>query len=183
VLDLLGSRFIVIIKELVELDPQIESSIQEMLDLAYNGDFSSEDWGHASGGLYFVGYLEETIVAHGSVVPREMLIDGRRLTVGYVEAVAVLPAYSGQGLGSLLMRRITEFCRENYALSMLSTDEKRFYERHGWRQFNGESFIAFEAEVVRSADEDEGLMFLPSEKNEEVDIRRATCQARSGDSW
>jgi aminoglycoside 2'-N-acetyltransferase I len=173
----------VIIKEMVELDPHLESSIQEMLELAYEGDFSSEDWEHTSGGRYFVGYFEETIVAHGSVVPREMLIDGQQVTVGYVEAVAVSPVYSGQGFGSMLMRRITEFCRDSYELSMLSTDEKNFYEKCGWLQFTGESFIACKNAEIRSADEDEGLMFLPSDKNERRDIRRAVCQARSGDSW
>jgi aminoglycoside 2'-N-acetyltransferase I len=179
----LEGRFNVIIEEMVELDTHLESSIQKMLESAYEGDFSPEDWEHTSGGIYFVGCLEETIIAHGSVVPREMLIDGQEVIVGYVEAVAVSPAYSGQGFGSMLMRRITEFCRDNYELSMLSTDEKSFYARCGWLQFTGESFITLENAEIRSADEDEGLMFLPSAKNERVDIRRAVCQARSGDSW
>jgi predicted acetyltransferase len=112
-----------------------------------------------------------------------MLIDGQQVTVGYVEAVAVSPVYSGQGFGSMLMHRITEFCRDSYELSMLSTDEKNFYEKCGWLQFTGESFIACKNAEIRSADEDEGLMFLPSDKNERRDIRRAVCQARSGDSW
>ena len=172
-----------IIKQIVELDSNLETSLQEMLDLAYEGDFSSEDWEHAVGGLHFIGFLADTIIAHGSVVPREMFIDGHILTVGYVEAVAVSPKCTGQGFGSILMRTITDFCLDNYELSMLSTDEKMFYQRLGWHQFTGESFIRLDNSEIRSAEEDEGLMFLPSDKSNKRNILRAVCQARSGDSW
>ena len=129
-----------IIKEVIDVDSKTASSIRLLLELAYDGDLSSEDWEHTLGGQYFLGLRDDIIIAHGSVVSRKMFIDGRALTAGYVEAVAVLPAYWRQGFGTQLMTQITQFCYDNYELSMLSTDEKHFYKKLGWRQFRGESF-------------------------------------------
>lgn len=172
-----------IIKSFAEIDPELESSIRDLLDLAYEGDFSSEDWEHTLGGQHFIGFLENTIIAHGAVVPRPMTINGTNLTVGYVEAIAVLPSQWRHGFGTQLMKVVTQFCHNNYEISMLSTDENQFYERVGWTQFQGESFVKKSDMEVRTAEEDESLMFLPGKKSEITQIQRAMCDARSGDSW
>ncbi len=172
-----------IIKNFTDIDSELESSIRDLLDLAYEGDFSSEDWEHTFGGQYFIGFLENTIIAHGAVVPRPMTIDGAISTVGYVEAIAVLPSQWRHGFGTQLMKEVTQFCRNNYEISMLSTDENQFYERIGWHQFQGESFVKKSDAEVRTAEEDEGLMFLPGNNGEKTQIHRAVCDERSGDSW
>ena len=46
-----------IIKNFADIDSELESSIRDLLDLAYEGDFSSEDWEHTFGGQYFIGFL------------------------------------------------------------------------------------------------------------------------------
>ena len=172
-----------IVNQVNEVSSKTESSIRALLDLAFEGDFSPEDWEHTFGGQYFIGLLEETIIAHGSVVPRNMFIDGQAITVGYVEAIAVLPSHWRQGFGTQLMQQITQFCQDNYELSMLSTDENQFYERLGWRQFKGESFVRSENSEVRTSDEDAGLMLLPGKKSQIILIRRVVCESRSGDDW
>jgi aminoglycoside 2'-N-acetyltransferase I len=172
-----------IIKEVVDVDSDTEISIRALLDLAYEGDFSYEDWEHTFGGRHFIGFLDDTIIAHGSVVPRNIFIDGKSLTVGYVEAIAVLPSHWRQGFGSQLMQQITKFCQDNYELSMLSTDEDQFYKRLGWKQFQGESFVKNGDSEVRTAEEDEGLMFLTGKSSQIREIRRAVCESRSGDDW
>ena len=172
-----------IIKHVVEINPHLESSIRALLEVAYEGDFSSEDWEHTFGGQYFIGYLDETIIAHGCVVPRNMTIDGQGLIVGYVEAIAVSPTLWRQGFGTQLMTHITKFCKNNYELSMLSTDENEFYKRLGWRNFLGESFVRNGDLEVRSTEEDEGLMVLNGKDSQIGKIRRAVCEMRSGDSW
>ena len=172
-----------IIKNLADIDSELESSIRDLLDLAYEGDFGSEDWEHTFGGQYFIGFLENTIIAHGAVVPRPMTINGNNLTVGYVEAIAVLPSQWRHGFGTQLVKEVTQFCQNNYGISMLSTDENQFYQRIGWLQFQGESFVKNSNTEVRTAEEDEGLMFLPGKKSEITEIRSAVCDARSGDSW
>lgn len=44
-----------------------------------------------------------SVLAHGSVVQRRVLHNGRSLRVGYVEAVAVRPGLRRQGLGGQVM--------------------------------------------------------------------------------
>jgi hypothetical protein len=66
---------------------------------------------------------------------------------------------------------------------MLSTDEKHFYEKLGWRQFQGESFVRSGESEFRTVEEDGGLMFLPGKNCETKEIRRAICEPRSGDDW
>ena len=172
------------ILELVDqVNPETESRIRTLLDLAYEGDFSSEDWEHTFGGKYFIGYLGDAIIAHGSVVPRNMFIDGEAMTVGYVEAIAVLPSHWQQGFGTQLMQQITKFCKDNYELSMLSTDENQFYKRLGWCQFQGESFARTGELEVRTFEEDEGLMLLHGRNSQIREIQRAVCESRSGDDW
>jgi aminoglycoside 2'-N-acetyltransferase I len=172
-----------IVKQVVGVDSETESSIRALLDLAYEGDFTDEDWEHTFGGQYFIGFLGGAIMAHGSVVPRNMFIDGKSVTTGYVEAIAVSPTHWRQGFGTQLMTQVTVFCQDHYELSMLSTDENHFYERIGWLQFLGESFTRNGDYEVRTAEEDEGLMFLPGKKSDITQIRRAVCDARSGDAW
>ncbi|MDG4863114.1 GNAT family N-acetyltransferase, partial [Streptomyces sp. T-3] len=61
-----------------------------LLDDAFDGDFSDEDWDHGLGGLHACVHDETgTLLAHGSVVQRRVLHAGRSYRVGYVEAVAV----------------------------------------------------------------------------------------------
>ena len=81
-----------IIKRVREINADNEKSIRALLDLAYEDDFSPQDWQHTFGGQYFIGFLDDMIIAHGSVVSRKMVIDEQAVTVGYVEAIAVLPS-------------------------------------------------------------------------------------------
>ena len=66
---------------------------------------------------------------------------------------------------------------------MLSTGDKEFYRRHGWLDFEGESYILQEGVKVRSEDEDEGLMFLLGLQYQKVHPKEVVCESRTGDSW
>jgi predicted acetyltransferase len=92
-----------------------------------------------------------------------------------VQVIAVLPAYRLQGFGTQLMKQITQFWYDNYQLSTLSTDEKQFCEKLGWRQFLGECFVINGESEVRTAEEDDGLMLPPGKNCGTSEIRRATC--------
>jgi aminoglycoside 2'-N-acetyltransferase I len=48
--------------------------IAKLLEDSYEGDFSEQDWQHTFGGARFVGTLDDQIVAHAAVVPREVWI-------------------------------------------------------------------------------------------------------------
>ncbi|HEY8635733.1 MAG TPA: GNAT family N-acetyltransferase, partial [Candidatus Limnocylindrales bacterium] len=52
---------------------------------------TEDDWKHSLGGTHFVLELDGEIVAHASVVERELHVGGKPLRTGYVEAVATAP--------------------------------------------------------------------------------------------
>jgi aminoglycoside 2'-N-acetyltransferase I len=163
--------------------PDKSAEISALLDLAYEGDFSAEDWDHSLGGSRFLGYLDSELIAHGVIVTRRIWLNEIEYQVGYLEAIAVLPKYQRHGYGSKLLTRLTEYAKANYSVSMLSTDEKEFYRRFGWLDFSGESYVLTNGELVRSADEDAGLMWLPGANSDLVELTKAVCEARSGDAW
>lgn len=162
---------------------KVESEILNLLKDAFEGDFSEEDWQHSLGGVRLIGFMNEEIVAHGAVVPRAVRIDDVEEIIGYVEAIAVDPRFWRQGIGTALMEEITKICKSQYQFSMLSTGEKDFYRRFGWVDFKGESYVDLGEKVVRSEEEDEGLMYLGVGKYLNVSPLKVVCKSRAGDAW
>ena len=167
----------------VDLNQSIEAELLELMNDAFEGDLSEEDWQHTYGGIRFMGYLNDELIGHGAVILRSMKVDGDEIKVGYVEAIAIDPRHWRQGYGSRLISEITLYCRSKFSFSMLSTSEKAFYRKYGWMDFEGESYVS-QAEVeVRSKEEDEGLMYLFG-RNEIARVpRKIVCESRSGDAW
>lgn len=166
-----------------ELNTELESNLQELLRIAFEDDFSEQDWDHTFGGQRFLGVLNDQLIAHGSVVTRLMEVDGLRMPVGYVEGVAVNAVHWGNGFGSLLMAEITAYCKSEFELSMLSTDEKDFYRKHGWIDFKGRSYVLRNGIQTPTIEEDEGLMCLFASNQDRHGPRSVVCETRSGDCW
>jgi GNAT superfamily N-acetyltransferase len=93
------------------------------LNGAYEGDFSDSDYENALGGRHFILFESGQLIAHASVVTRSISIDDSAWKVGYVEAVAVASDFRDRGLGRQIMQQVTDFCRGNYEVAMLSTGE------------------------------------------------------------
>lgn len=166
-----------------DLNAHIVSSLRELMAKAFEDDFSDDDWKNTFGGMRFFGYLEDRLIAHGAVVPRKMHIDGENVDVGYVEAIAVEPKHWRKGYGSLLLADITSFCKSEFSLSMLSTDETDFYSKSGWRVFQGMSYVLQDGKEFRTEDEDDGLMFILGDEPGLKEPHKAVCNSRSGDAW
>jgi aminoglycoside 2'-N-acetyltransferase I len=161
--------------------------LRELLSAAWADDseeFTDEDWNHAVGGLHFVLEDAGTIVAHASVVERELRTGGHRLVTGYVEAVAVWPTHRRRGYGTALMRDLDEYIDRTFQLGALDTGSPAFYERLGWVVWNGPTFVRTDSEWVRTREEDGNVLVRLTSTSPELDLASPiSCDWRSGDVW
>ena len=146
--------------------------------------FTDEDWDHSIGGMHVVLELDDAIVAHASVVERELHVAGHGLRTGYVEAVAVAPDRHGQGLGSLVMSNVDDYIRGRFELGALGTGRHSFYERLGWQAWLGPSFVRT-ADGDRPTPNDDGyILVLRTPATPPLDLTGSiSCDWRPGDVW
>ena len=171
-----------------ELSKAEVARIRELLELAFGPDederFTEDDWQHAIGGVHFVLRLDGEIVAHASVVERELQVDDRPLRTGYVEAVATTPGRQGQGLGTIVMRDVGSYIADRFELGALGTGSHHFYERLGWLTWQGPSFVRTADGPRRTSDEDGYILVLPTPSSPTLDLTGSiSCEFRAGDVW
>ncbi len=113
--------------------------LRRLLDEAFAGEFTDDDFDHALGGVHAAAYEDEALVGHASVVPRAFVLDGRPLRCGYVEAVAVGERHRRRGVASALMDALEPVIRREHDFGALSSTEQAmpFYEGRGWRRWQG----------------------------------------------
>jgi aminoglycoside 2'-N-acetyltransferase I len=159
-----------------------------MLDAAFWDDederFTDDDWHHALGGVHVVLDDDGEIVSHASVVERELHVAGRPVRAGYVEAVGTAPARQGQGHGTTVMREIGAIIEAGYQLGALGTGAFRFYERLGWRRWQGPSSVRTANGERRSPGEDGYIMVLLTSTTPPIELDAPiSCEERPGDDW
>lgn len=160
------------------------AEIRRLLDGAFGGDFSEEDWDHTIGGWHVVVADGATIVAHAAVVARNVEVGGRSFHTGYVEGVATAPGREGEGLGSLAMTEVADVLHREFEMGALSTGRHRFYARLGWERWQGPTFVRHGSQAVRTGEEDDGVMVLRYGPSTGVDLTAPiSCPARQGDDW
>lgn len=167
------------------LDERARGRIRALLDAAFAGDFSDDDWAHTLGGTHALILGGDAAIAHASVVPRRLDAGGRALHAGYVEGVAVLPALQRTGLGTAVMRALAPVIARDYDVGALSTGEWHFYERLGWERWQGPTWVRHaDGRRERTPDDDDGLMILRTARTPALDVSAAlACEARPGDAW
>jgi aminoglycoside 2'-N-acetyltransferase I len=158
--------------------------VRRLLDEAFEGRFSPEDWEHALGGWHVVVVDDDVPLAHAAVVPRALVVGGRPWRAGYVEGVATATGRHGEGLGSLAMTHIDRLVRREFHMGALSTARHTFYEGLGWERWRGPTFVRRGRVLVRTEEDDDGLMVLRHGPSLGLDLTAPiTCEARPGDDW
>lgn len=145
-----------------DLTPAELRAIRALLDEAFDGDFSDEDFDHGLGGLHaFVQDDAGRPVAHGSVVMRRVRHRDRWLRVGYVEAVAVRSDARRTGLGGRVMAELERVIDRAYDAGMLSASDEgaALYAARGWEVWSGRVCALGPEGVVHLPDE-EGTTFV-----------------------
>ncbi|WP_405488501.1 GNAT family N-acetyltransferase [Streptomyces sp. NBC_00096] len=130
--------------------------VRELLDGAFGGDFSEEDFEHALGGMHALVHEGGELVAHGSVVQRRVVHAGRALRTGYVEAVAVRGDRRRCGLGGRVMDALEGVVARAYVLGALSASAAgaALYAGRGWQVWGGEIGVLGPGGPERLADEE-----------------------------
>lgn len=162
------------------------TELRMLLYLAFDGGFDSDDWDHTLGGQHFLGLHGETIVAHASVVPRELRVGERAVQTGYVEGVAVAEERRRLGHGISVMSELAEFLALRYELGALSAAEHNhsFYHRLGWQLWRGPTAVLVQGQAKPTPEEDGGVMVLETPGTGQLDLDATlTCDWRAGDVW
>jgi aminoglycoside 2'-N-acetyltransferase I len=159
--------------------------LRELLNRAFLPDeFDDDDWQHGLGGMHFLLAHDGRIVAHASVVERELHAGGIPLRTGYVEAVATEPGLQGSGLGTRVMQEAGDYIRDGFQLGALGTGAFRFYERLGWRRWTGPTSVRTADGEVRTPDEDGYVLVLTTPASPPLDLSAPlSCEWRPGDVW
>jgi aminoglycoside 2'-N-acetyltransferase I len=167
-----------------DLTPAELGEIHALLVDAFAGDFSADDWGHTLGGWHVVAGEGGAIVAHAAVVERVLVVGGRPLRAGYVEAVATAPGRQGRGHGSAVMARVGDLLHAHAELGALATGRHGFYERLGWERWRGPTFVRREAGREPTPEDDDAVMVLRFGTSRGLALDQPlTCDDRPGDPW
>ena len=171
-----------------ELAPSEIGEIRALLAAAFGSDeherFTDDDWDHAVGGIHFVLSVNAAVLAHASVVERELHVGDHRLRTGYVEAVSTASGHQGAGLGSLVMADVTAYVRERFELGALGTGRWTFYERLGWQRWAGPSSVRVGDTTRPTPDDDGFILVLLTRSSPPLDpASPISCDWRPGDVW
>lgn len=167
-----------------ELTSDELDAIRALLDEAFDGDFSDDDWEHGLGGIHvLVLEGDDTVIAHGSLVMRRLVHGGRALRAGYVEGVAVRADRRRAGHASTVMTAL-EALGPAYDLLALSASEDGvpFYEARGWQRWRGPTSVLAPNGIEPTPDDDGGVYVIPGASALDLDGPLA-CDWRPGDVW
>jgi len=121
-----------------ELNADTRSAIIHVCRAAHQEDDFQQLFSYIpSGGIHVLAYREQELVSHAVVTTRWLQPEGQPvLRTAYVDAVATLPAYQGQGIGSRLMRHLASVISD-FEIACLGTDRVWFYTQVGWEVWRG----------------------------------------------
>jgi aminoglycoside 2'-N-acetyltransferase I len=135
-----------------------------------------------SGGIHVLAYMEQELVSHAVVTTRWLQPEGLPvLRTAYVDAVATLPAYQGQGIGSTLMRHLASLLAD-FEIACLETDRVSFYAQVGWELWRGPLAGRRATELLPTPDQ-KGIMILRLAGTPPLDLDRLLVIEYAGRIW
>jgi aminoglycoside 2'-N-acetyltransferase I len=159
------------------------TALRALLNTAFGGEFSDEDWDHGLGGMHAIAWDGDEPVGHAALVQRRLTHQGRALRAGYVEGVAVRADRRRHGIAAAVMAPLERMVRAAYEIGALASSEMAvpFYVGRGWQLWRGPSSVLTPDGSVRTEDDDGGIYVLPVVP---VDVTAGlTCDWRNGDVW
>ena len=169
-----------------DLAPALLQATRALLFGVFVGDdaMTDQDWDHCLGGIHALVVDGEDVIAHASVVQRQLVHGGGALRCGYVEAVAVRGDRRRGGHGAAVMAECERLIRGGYDLGALGTTDMAipFYEARGWQVWRGPLSALTLDGLVPTPDEQGGIYVLPAAAPLDLDGELA-CDFRAGELW
>ncbi len=129
-----------------------------------------------------LAYREQEVVSHAVATTRWLQPEGLPLLrTAYIDAVATLPAYQGQGIGSTLMRHLATVLSD-FEMACLQTERVSFYARLGWEVWRGPLAGRRATELLPTPDQ-QGVMILRLAHTPPLDIDRLLVIEYDGRIW
>jgi aminoglycoside 2'-N-acetyltransferase I len=135
-----------------------------------------------AGGVHVLAYRAQELVSHAVVTPRWLQPEGLPLLrTAYVDAVATMPAYQGQGIGSMVMRHLASLLSD-FEIACLETDRVSFYARLGWEEWRGPLAGRRATELLPTPDQ-KGIMILRLARTPALDVDGSLTIEYAGRIW
>jgi aminoglycoside 2'-N-acetyltransferase I len=103
------------------------------------------------------------------------------LRTAYVDAVATLPRYQGQGIGSAVMGHLASAISD-YEIACLETERISFYTRLGWEAWRGPLAGRRGAELIPTPDQ-KGILILRLPRTPQLDLDSLLTIEYQGRIW
>jgi aminoglycoside 2'-N-acetyltransferase I len=166
-----------------DLGPGLVAAVRDLMDAVFDG-VSDDTFDNALGGAHALILEDGELIAHGSVVQRRMLYDGRALRTGYVEGVAVRADRRRRGHGDAVMAELERVIRSAYHLGALGASPlgSHLYAARGWRLWQGPSSALTPEGIRPTADHDGAIWVLPVSLPLDL-TTNLTCDYRPAALW
>jgi aminoglycoside 2'-N-acetyltransferase I len=157
---------------------------QELIALcsqAYEEDFQSY-WDVLIKPVHVICKRDNQLVAHAAWVTRYLETPTTGiLETAYIEAVATLPAFKGQGYGKAVMQEIVKYLGD-YDIAALSPAVTDFYQQLGWELWQGPLAIRTAKGLLDTPDEQLMIYRLP--RTPQLNMTELlTVEWREGELW
>ncbi|BBY33918.1 aminoglycoside 2'-N-acetyltransferase [Mycolicibacter minnesotensis] len=167
-----------------DLDDETRRGAQRLVTESSGGTLSDADWQHALGGMHALIWHHGTLIAHGSVIRRQLLHRGRSLRCGYVEAVTVATEHRGRGLATAVLQACEQVIRGAFELGALSSPDigHRLYTARGWLLWQGATSVLSPSGPARTPEADGSVFVMPVGIDLDTSAALA-CDWRDGHVW
>jgi aminoglycoside 2'-N-acetyltransferase I len=130
-----------------DLSSDQRDEIVDLCTRAFAFNFSSL-FTYVSQAQHVCAFRDGRLVGHALWGTRWLQPEGHPpLRTCYVDAVATDPTLWGQGIGSVVMRRLVDETRD-FELLGLSTERPDFYARLGWERWQGPTRVRRDGELI-----------------------------------
>ena len=166
-----------------ELNAETRASIIHVCKTAHQQDDFTHLFSYIPfGGIHVLAYREQELVGHAVATTRWLQPEGLPLLrTAYVDAVATLPAYQGQGIGSRLMRHLATVISD-FEIACLETERVSFYAWLGWEVWRGPLAGRKATELLPTPDQ-KGIMILRLPRTPPLDVESLLVIEYDGRIW